>query len=87
MYGAADFDDLPVEEYHPEKAKIIDIADIRAKLDAAIKARTKDMSRDEKLRFINETIMPALNGERNWKLCQDVILLTNLLAALEKSAA
>ena len=70
-----------------EETKPITLDEIRAKLDAAIKARTMDMSREEKLRFINETIMPTLNGERNWKLCQDVVLLTNLLAALEKSAA
>ena len=67
--------------------KPVDLADLRNKLEAAIKTRTKDMSRDAKLKLINEVIAPNLNGERNWKLCDDPDLLANLLAALEKEAA
>ena len=67
--------------------KPVDLADLRNKLEAAIKARTKDMSRDAKLKLINEVIAPNLNGERNWKLCDDPDLLANLLAALENEAA
>ena len=67
--------------------KPVDLADLRNKLEAAIKARTKDMSRDAKLKLINEVIAPNLNGERNWKLCDDPDLLANLLAVLEKEAA
>ncbi len=63
------------------------LPDVRTRLEAAIKERTKDLSRDEKLKFINEVIAPNLNGERNWKLCDDPGLLANLLAALEKNAA
>ncbi len=67
----------------PEESKAVTLDDIRAKLDVAIKAKTKDLSRDEKLRFINDVIMPTLNGERNWKLCEDPILLSKLLAVVE----
>ena len=70
----------------PQENPPVDMAALRTKIDAAIKARTKDMGRDEKLRFVNEVIMPVL-GQRNWKLCEDPALLANLLAALEKTAA
>lgn len=70
-----------------QKPAAPDLAEVRAKLDAAIKAKTKDLSREGKMQFINEVIAPTLNGERNWKLCQDFALLTNLLAVLEKTAA
>ena len=66
---------------HEEK-KPIELPELRTKLDTAIKAKTKDMSRDEKVRFVNEVIMPTLGGERNWKLCQDTGLLSDLLAAV-----
>ena len=64
-----------------------ELPDLRAKLDAAIKARTKDLSRDGKLKFISEVIMPALDGERNWKLCKDEALLENLLKVIQSRAA
>ena len=64
-----------------------ELPDLRAKLDAAIKTRTKDLSREGKLKFINEIITPALNGERNWKLCKDVSLLENLLKVIQSQAA
>ena len=64
-----------------------ELPDLRAKLDAVIKARTKDLSRDGKLKFINEIIMPALDGERNWKLCKDEALLENLLKVIQSRAA
>ena len=70
-----------------QKPAAPDLAEMRTKLDAAIKAKTKDLSREGKMQFINEVIAPTLNGERNWKLCQDSALLTNLLAELEKTAA
>lgn len=63
------------------------LPDLRAKLDVAIKARTKDLSRDGKLKFISEVIMPALDGERNWKLCKDEALLENLLKVIQSRAA
>lgn len=66
--------------------KQVDLPDIRSRLDAAIKARTKDMTREEKVKFINEVIMPTLNGERNWKLCEDASLLENLLDVIENAA-
>ena len=71
----------------PIADKPMDLTEIRAKLDTAIKAVTKDMTKEEKLRFVNETVQPTLKGERNWKLCQDYSLLSALLMAIEKKAA
>ena len=71
----------------PITNKPMDMTEIRAKLDTAIKAVTKDMSKEQKIRFINETVKPSLRGERNWKLCQDYSLLSNLLIAIEQKAA
>ncbi len=84
IYGAADFDDLPSEEEHQQK--VIDLTEIRSRLEVAIKARTKDMSRDDKIRFLNTVVTPALNGERNWKLCDNPNLLSALLESVAKSA-
>lgn len=71
----------------PITNKPMDLTEIRAKLDTAIKAVTKDMSKEQKIRFINETVQPTLQGERNWRLCQDHSLLLNLLTAIEQKAA
>ena len=79
---------LPVKHDEQLKAeKVIDLTEIRIKLDAAIKTKTKDMSREEKIRFLNETVTPTLQGERNWKLCEDPVLLMALLKAIDKKAA
>lgn len=61
--------------------------DIRGKLDIAIRERTKDMSRDEKVHYMNTVIMPALDGERNWRTCPNHTLLQNLLAVVTEKAA
>lgn len=66
----------------PEEATH-NLADLRSKLDIAIRTRTKDMDRAGKIRFLNEVVTPALEGERNWKLCEDPALLGKLLAAVE----
>lgn len=71
----------------PKPEKTADLNEIRAKLDTAIKAATKDMSKEQKIRFINETVQPTLKGERNWKLCENPTLLSALLAVVEKNAA
>lgn len=78
---------LPVENDEQPKEKMIDLAEIRTKLDAAIKAKTKDMSKAEKIRFVNEVVMTTLQGERNWKLCRDEKLLTALLVTIETKVA
>lgn len=64
-----------------------DLAEIRNKIDAAIKERTKDMSREEKICFLNTVIVPALRGERNWKTCMNITLLQNLLSVVTVNAA
>ena len=84
IYGAADFDDLPSEEEHQQK--VMDLTVIRSRLEVAIKARTKDMSRDDKIRFLNEVVTPNLQGERNWKICENQELLMKLLSVLEEAA-
>lgn len=63
-------------------APVYDLAEIRTKLDAAIKEKTKDMDRAGKLQFLNTVITPTLDGERNWKLCDNPQLLMKLLAAV-----
>lgn len=63
-------------------APVYDLADIRTKLDAAIKEKTKDMDRAGKLQFLNTVVTPTLDGERNWKLCDNPQLLMKLLAAV-----
>ncbi len=65
-----------------EAAPVYDLAEIRTKLDAAIKEKTKDMDRAGKLQFLNTVVTPTLDGERNWKLCDNPQLLMKLLAAV-----
>lgn len=64
-----------------------ELSDIRERLGTAIKEKTKDMSKAEKIQFLNTVVTPALNGERNWRLCENPELLRNLLTLLEKNAA
>ena len=64
-----------------------DLAEIRSRLEVAIKAKTKDMNKAEKVKFLDNVVTPALNGERNWRLCENTDLLMNLLAAVEQEAA
>lgn len=71
----------------PKPEKTTDLTEIRAKLDIAIKAATKDMTREQKIQFIKETVQPTLQGQRNWKLCENPALLSALLAVVEKNAA
>ena len=85
IYGAVDFDDLPSEEEHQQN--IVDLTEIRNRLEMAIKAKTKDMTREAKIQFLNTVVTPALNGERNWKLCDNFELLNNLLVRIEDLAA
>ena len=68
-----------------QEEPVTDLAETRAKLDTAIKKATKDMSRADKIRFLNEVVTPTLQGERNWKICENQKLLLNLLAALEEA--
>ena len=85
IYGAYDLDDLPSEEEHQKV--IADLSDIRLALDSAIKQKTKDMSRTEKVNFLNTVVMPALNGERNWRTCEDFELLAKLLESIKPHQA
>lgn len=79
---------IPSKKSETAKAdSVIDLAGIRSRLEIAIKAKTKDMSRDEKIQFLNTIVTPALNGERNWRLCEDLNLLVALLASIETKAA
>lgn len=92
VYGALDMDDLPEEEHasktepvaesSKQTAPVVDLSAIRSKLDAAIKARTQNMTRTDKVRFVEEVVSPALDGERNWRLCEDSDRLQGLLSAV-----
>ncbi len=70
-----------------QPSKATDLTEIRSRLEVAIKTKTKDMSRADKIQFLNTVVTPALNGERNWRLCQDPVLLTNLLQIIQNKAA
>ena len=65
-----------------EHKETLYLSEIRKRLDEAIKAKTKAMSRDGKIQFVNSVIAPTLNGERNWKLCENPDLLQKLLVAV-----
>ena len=88
VYGALDFDDLPEEtQAAPQTDNVVDLATLRAKLDVAIKDYTREMSKTEKLAFLNNVVTPLLNGERNWKVCQNPEMLQNLLEVCEGRVA
>lgn len=75
----------PAKVTAPE-TPVYDLAEIRAKLDVAIKTKTKDMDRAGKIKFVNNVVTPTLDGERNWKLCDNPQLLMKLLSAVENAA-
>lgn len=81
IYGAADYDDLPSEE--EQQQKVIELSEIRSRLEAAIREKTERMSKTEKVRFLNTVVTPALHGERNWRTCESPELLTELLTAVK----
>ena len=85
IYGAADFDDLPSEEEHHQN--VLNLAEVRDRLETAIRMKTKDMSRAEKIQFLNTVVAPPLNGELNWRVCEELNLLNALLETLEPNAA
>ncbi len=88
VYGALDFDDLPEERQpvsQPEPS--VDLTEIRRKLDTGIREHTRGMTRAQKLSFIENIVAPALQGERNWKLCENPELLQALLETVEARPA
>ncbi len=64
---------------------ISELAIIREKLETAIKAKTKDMTHQEKVDFLINVVTPTLEGQRNWKLCTNPVLLNQLLRTIESS--
>lgn len=78
---------LPVKNTEQPSKATVDLTEIRSRLEIAIKEKTKDMSRTDKIQFLNTVVTPALNGERNWRLCEDPDLLVALLAIVEAKAA
>ena len=72
---------IPAQE--PDNANADDLSEIRSRIEVAIKARTRDMSRAEKVVFLNSVVTPALQGERNWKTVKNPALLMNLLKTME----
>ncbi len=86
IYGAMDFDDLP-EEKEEQPDNVVDLTEIRQRLDTGIKQYTKGMTREQKLHFLDNIVTPILNGERNWKLCENLEMLENLLEVVEGRVA
>ena len=86
VYGAEDYDDLP-EEKHPQPDNVVDLTEIRQRLDVGIKKYTKDMSKEQKVHFVNTIIATLLGGERNWRLCENKEMLENLLDVVEGRVA
>ena len=86
IYGAMDFDDLP-EEKQPVPDNVVDLTEIRERLDAGIKNYTKGMSKEQKVHFVNTIVTTLLGGERNWRLCENKEMLENLLEVVEGRAA
>ncbi len=78
---------LPVKSTEQPSKATVDLTEIRSRLEVAIKEKTKGMSRADKIQFLNTVVTPALNGERNWRLCEDPDLLVALLAVVETKAA
>lgn len=78
---------LPVKSTEQPSKVTVDLTEIRSRLEVAIKEKTKDMSRTDKILFLNTVVTPALKGERNWRLCEDPDLLVALLAIVETKAA
>ena len=66
---------------------MVDLTEIRQRLDTGIKQYTKGMTREQKLHFLDNIVTPILNGERNWKLCENQEMLENLLEVVEGRAA
>ena len=86
IYGAMDFDDLP-EEKQPVPDNVVDLTEIRERLDAGIKNYTKGMSKEQKVHFVNTIVTTLLGGERNWRLWENKEMLENLLEVVEGRAA
>ena len=84
VYGALDFDDLP-EEKQPDN--VVDLAEIRKQLDTAIREQTREMTRPQKVAFVNDIIAPILHGERHWTVCETLDLLQDLLEAVQGMSA
>ncbi len=86
IYGAMDYDDLP-EEKQPLPENVVDLTEIRERLDVGIKNYTKGMNKEQKVHFVNTIVATLLGGERNWRLCENKEMLENLLDVVEGRVA
>ena len=86
IYGAMDYDDLP-EEKEQKPDNVVDLTALRQRLDTGIKNYTKSMTKEQKIHFLDAVVTPILNGERNWKLCDNQEMLENLLEVVEGRVA
>ena len=87
LYGA-DLEDLP-EARPAEKAEASEDRDVETKklhqeLELALKMYSKDMNRSQKVAFINDVVVKKLDGERNYKLCNDPKKLRALLDVVKQ---
>ena len=85
-------EDLPMESEQQKqegeekkRQEAESISSTLAKIDAAVQTATKDMNKDAKIAFANETIIPIV-GCVNYKTCKDITKLTKLLELLNPAA-
>ena len=85
-------EDLPMESEQQKQEReekkrqeAESISSTLAKIDAAVQTATKDMNKDAKIAFANETIIPIV-GCVNYKTCKDITKLTKLLELLNPAA-
>ena len=77
--NAAETVEKPTETSPTNDQPDLEVACLHKKLEAALKEYSKNMTRAEKVKFINETVIKVLGGERNYKLCNDPAMLNALL--------
>lgn len=85
-------EDLPMESEQQKQEReekkrqeAESISSTIAKIDTAVQIATKDMNKDAKIAFANETIIPIV-GCVNYKTCKDITKLTKLLELLNPAA-
>lgn len=85
-------EDLPMESEQQKQEReekkrqeVESISSTIAKIDTAVQIATKDMNKDAKIAFANETIIPIV-GCVNYKTCKDITKLTKLLELLNPAA-
>lgn len=87
VYAGEDLPEEPpeVKKQRLEKEAELEktLKDLKAKIDAAIKVKTKGFDEKQKMDFAKTVIQPCL-GTMSYKACQDAMKLTSLLDVIGK---